>query len=226
MKTKKNDNANLENKRGILFSIGLVTALGFVLLAFELKTTPTPVKIVSNSGTSGVEVDYFPPIIEKVSKPAKPVIDVQTIEIVDDAQKVSDTFEIAGSEITENPLDFTISVFKLPDEKTDNTNEIFVIAEQMPEFPGGQLALMKYLANSIKYPVIAQENGIQGKVYVSFVINETGGIQDITLLRGVDPSLNKEALRVVKSLPNWKPGKQGGKAVKVRYSVPILFELK
>jgi protein TonB len=85
--------------------------------------------------------------------------------------------------------------------------------------------LQQYLANSINYPLIAQENGIQGKVFISFVINENGDISDVTLVRGVDAALDKEALRVIRSLPKWKPGKQGGKAVKVRYNVPINFEL-
>jgi protein TonB len=98
--------------------------------------------------------------------------------------------------------------------------------ENMPEFPGGELALRKYLANSIRYPAIAQDNGVMGKVYVSFVINEEGKIEDVTLVRGEDSSLIKEALRVVSSMPDWKPGRQGGKAVKVRYNVPIVFQLR
>ncbi|MGC9355372.1 MAG: TonB family protein [Mariniphaga sp.] len=104
--------------------------------------------------------------------------------------------------------------------------QIFFIVEEMPEFPGGELALRQYIANAIKYPVIAQENGIQGRVYVTFVVNTDGSVADARIARGVDPSLDKEALRVVNSLPKWKPGKQRGKPVRVSYTVPINFVLQ
>jgi protein TonB len=96
----------------------------------------------------------------------------------------------------------------------------------MPDFPGGQLALRKFIAQAIKYPVIAQENGIQGKVFVNFVVAKDGTVTNAKIARGVDPSLDKEALRVVNSLPKWKPGKQGGKPVRVSYTVPINFVLQ
>jgi len=104
--------------------------------------------------------------------------------------------------------------------------EVFVIVEQMPEFPGGETALRKYIANAIKYPVIAQENGIQGKVFVTFVVDKDGSITQAKVTRGIDPSLDKEALRVINSLPGWVPGRQGGKPVKVSYTVPISFVLQ
>jgi protein TonB len=103
---------------------------------------------------------------------------------------------------------------------------VFFIVEEMPEFPGGQLALRTFIAQSIKYPVIAQENGIQGKVFINFVVEKDGTVTKATVFRGVDPSLDKEALRVVNSLPKWKPGKQGGKPVRVSYTVPINFQLQ
>jgi len=108
----------------------------------------------------------------------------------------------------------------------ENDSEIFFIVEDMPEFPGGDLALRKFIANSIKYPEIAQENGIQGKVYVSFVVGADGYVKNAKIARGVDPSLDKEALRVVNDLPVWKPGKQRGQAVNVQYTVPINFLLQ
>ena len=96
----------------------------------------------------------------------------------------------------------------------------------MPEFPGGEAALRQFLATAVKYPVIAQENGIQGRVYVTFVVNTDGSITDARIARGVDPSIDKEALRVVNTLPKWKPGKQRGKPVRVSYTVPINFVLQ
>jgi protein TonB len=96
----------------------------------------------------------------------------------------------------------------------------------MPEFPGGELALRKYISNNIEYPQVAQDNGIQGKVYVTFVVSKDGSVANARIARGVDPALDKEALRVVNSLPKWKPGKQRGENVNVSYTVPINFALQ
>ncbi|HPF52000.1 MAG TPA: M56 family metallopeptidase [Draconibacterium sp.] len=111
-------------------------------------------------------------------------------------------------------------------QKTIDGEDVFFIVEEMPEFPGGDLALRKYIANSIKYPEIAQDKGIQGKVYVTFVVSKDGTVANARIARGVDPSLDKEALRVVSSLPQWKPGKQRGENVNVSYTVPINFVLQ
>jgi bla regulator protein blaR1 len=113
-----------------------------------------------------------------------------------------------------------------PKTKNNQEEPIFSRVEEMPQFPGGELALRKYIANELKYPVIAQENGIQGKVYVSFIITKEGKVTEPSISRGVDPALDKEALRVIGSLPDWKPGKQGGQAVNVWYTVPITFGLQ
>ena len=96
----------------------------------------------------------------------------------------------------------------------------------MPSFPGGQGALMQYLANNIKYPVVAQENGVQGRVVVSFVVERDGSITDVQVVRSVDPSLDREAQRVVRNMPRWIPGKQNGQAVRVKYNVPVAFRLQ
>ena len=104
---------------------------------------------------------------------------------------------------------------------------VFVIVESMPEFPGGQQALFKYLSENVKYPVIAQENGIQGRVVCQFVVNKDGSIDDIEVVRsGGDPSLDKEAVRLIRSMPKWKPGRHKGKAVRVKYAVPVNFKLQ
>jgi protein TonB len=112
------------------------------------------------------------------------------------------------------------------EEEEEEETQVFFIVEDMPEFPGGEAALRQFIASAIKYPVIAQENGIQGRVYVTFVVNTDGSVADAKIARGVDPSLDKEALRVVNTLPKWKPGMQRGKAVRVSYTVPINFVLQ
>ncbi|MFA6751517.1 MAG: energy transducer TonB, partial [Fermentimonas sp.] len=106
------------------------------------------------------------------------------------------------------------------------TNEIFMVVEEQPEFPGGNEALMKYLSENIKYPFIALDNGIQGSVITNFVIEKDGTLTDVKVARGVDPSLDKEALRLIEAMPRWKPGKQKGEVVRVRYSLPVVFRLQ
>ena len=113
-----------------------------------------------------------------------------------------------------------------PAPKPEVATKVFDVVEEMPSFPGGQGALMQYLASNIKYPVVAQENGVQGRVIVSFVVERDGSISDVKVARSVDPSLDREAQRVVKSMPKWKPGKQNGSAVRVKYTVPVVFRLQ
>ena len=113
-----------------------------------------------------------------------------------------------------------------PAPKPEVSTKVFDVVEEMPSFPGGQGALMSYLASNIKYPVVAQENGVQGRVIVSFVVERDGSISDVKVARSVDPSLDREAQRVVKSMPRWKPGKQNGSAVRVKYTVPVVFRLQ
>lgn len=114
----------------------------------------------------------------------------------------------------------------VPQKPRDPSDQVFTVVEVMPEFPGGQGALLQFLARSVKYPVIAQENGIQGRVTASFIVEKDGSISDIEVIRGVDPSLDKEAVRVLSQMPNWKPGTQRGKEVAVKYTVPVTFRLQ
>nr|WP_297027097.1 energy transducer TonB [Prevotella sp.] len=113
-----------------------------------------------------------------------------------------------------------------PAPKPEVATKVFDVVEEMPSFPGGQGALMQYLSSNIKYPVVAQENGVQGRVIVSFVVERDGSISDVKVARSVDPSLDREAQRVVKSMPRWSPGKQNGSTVRVKYTVPVIFRLQ
>lgn len=110
--------------------------------------------------------------------------------------------------------------------KPEVSNKVFDVVEVMPSFPGGQAALMQFLSSNIKYPVVAQENGVQGRVIVGFVVEPDGSISGVNVMRSVDPSLDREATRVVKSMPKWNPGKQNGSAVRVKYTVPVVFRLQ
>ena len=113
-----------------------------------------------------------------------------------------------------------------PAPKPEVSNKVFDVVEEMPSFPGGQGALMSFLNSNIKYPVVAQENGVQGRVIVGFVVERDGSITDVKVMRSVDPSLDREAQRVIKAMPKWKPGKQNGSAVRVKYTVPVVFRLQ
>ena len=113
-----------------------------------------------------------------------------------------------------------------PAPKPEVATKVFDVVEEMPSFPGGSAALMSYLSSNTKYPVVAQENGVQGRVIVSFVVERDGSISDVKVARSVDPSLDREAQRVVKSMPRWSPGKQNGSTVRVKYTVPVVFRLQ
>lgn len=113
-----------------------------------------------------------------------------------------------------------------PQPPVVNEEHVFEVTETMPEFPGGNAEMMKYLKKHTKYPVVAEEKGVEGKVIVQFVVNRDGSIVEPTVVKSVDPSLDKEAIRVVSSMPKWKPGVQGGKIVRTKYTLPVLFELK
>ena len=113
-----------------------------------------------------------------------------------------------------------------PEPVKEEETKVFDVVEQMPSFPGGPSALMQYLSSNIKYPVVAEENGVQGRVVCTFVVEKDGSITDVRVVKSVDPSLDKEAVRVVKSMPKWIPGKQNGSAVRVKYTVPVTFRLQ
>lgn len=149
------------------------------------------------------------------------------LNIVDNNTQVNDDLSIFDSEADKETFVDVAPIVQAKEEKEEAEEaQVFFIVEEMPEFPGGEAALRAFIAKAINYPVIAQENGIQGKVYVTFVVDKDGGISDAKIARGVDASLDKEALRVVNSLPKWKPGKQRGKPVRVSYTVPISFVLQ
>ncbi|MFW6277092.1 MAG: energy transducer TonB [Prolixibacteraceae bacterium] len=226
MESKKTSKADLESKRNTFLLLGLVVALGLILLAFEWTTSPTKASDLGDIQAQEVEEEIIPITREQVQPPPPPPPKViEVLNIVDDDVEIEDELEIEDTEADDETIIDVAPVVVADEEEEEEESKVFFIVEDMPEFPGGEMALRKYIANAIKYPVIAQENGIQGKVYVQFVVEKDGSIQDARIARGVDPSLDKEALRVVNTLPKWKPGQQRGKPVRVSYTVPINFVL-
>jgi protein TonB len=225
MEVKKNKKADLERKRALFFQIGLIVTLGLILLAFEWTTTdPT----INTSLIDDEEVleEEAPPITrhQEIQPPPPPQQAIDLLQIVDNDVELDEELEIEDVEMDED-YEVDLSDFDFDDDE-ETGDQIFMVVEEMPEFPGGTRALLKYIAQNVKYPVICQENGVQGMVSVSFVINEKGEVTNVKAFRGTDANLEQEAVRVVKSLPNWKPGKQRGKAVKVSYNVPVRFKLQ
>ncbi|MBR8535560.1 energy transducer TonB [Carboxylicivirga mesophila] len=227
MEVKKSPKADLENKKSVFMQIGLVVTLAIVLIAFEWTTTDVDASQFEMVEELEAEEEIMPITRQEEVKPPPPppppkVADV--LNIVEDDVELDEELDIEDTEMEEDTeIDF--SDLAMEEEESDDA-PVFFIVEDMPEFPGGEEALRKYIAQSVKYPVIAQENGIQGRVYVSFVVNTKGKVTDVKIARGVDPNLDKEAIRVVQAMPAWKPGKQRGKAVKVSYTVPINFVLQ
>jgi protein TonB len=226
MEPKKSPKADLESKRSIFVQLGLVLSLGIVLLAFSLSNQVSEADSLGEMAVQEVEDEMIPITRQEEVKPPPPppppkVVEVLTI--VDDDTDIEDELEIEDTEADDETV---VEVAPIVEEEEEDEAEVFFIVEDMPVFPGGDLALRKYIAQSIKYPVIAQENGIQGKVFITFVVGKDGSVTNARIARGVDPSLDKEALRVVNTLPKWKPGKQRGKPVRVSYTVPINFVLQ
>ncbi len=227
MEIKKNPKADLEKRKLTFVLIGLTTILAALFVAFEW-TTSNVVKH-DNAGLADVlfEEEIIPPTVQEATPPPPPppapVIE-EILTIVDDEKEIEQV-EIQTYEDDQNKAQEIIAM-PAPAEEDEVTNEIFTVVEDMPMFPGGESALLSYIGKSVKYPVIAQENGIQGRVIVSFVVEKDGSVADATVVRGVDPSLDKEALRVVNSMPKWTPGKQRGKPVRVKYTLPVTFRLQ
>lgn len=229
MEIKKTPKADLENKKSTWLLIGYVIVLAFMFVAFEW--TKRDVQVDTSQAVADVvfEEEIEIPITEQPEVVAPPPPEapsfVETLTIVDDDADVEET-TIASSEETGQAVEIKYVPVAVEEEEPEEQT-IFEVVEQMPEFPdGGMAGLMQYLSKNIKYPTIAQENGTQGRVTVQFVVNKDGSIVDAKVLRGVDPYLDKEALRVIGTMPKWKPGMQRGKPVRVKYTVPVMFRLQ
>lgn len=174
-------------------------------------------------------IKFTAPVIKKDAE-VKPEEEMKTQDQIMQTNTAIGALDVKGNSDQGEILKVTQRVetepVKAEAPKPEVENKVFDVVEQMPSFPGGQSALMSYLANNIKYPVVAQENGVQGRVVVSFVVERDGSITDVQVVRSVDPSLDREAQRVVRSMPKWIPGKQNGQAVRVKYNVPVSFRLE
>lgn len=180
-----------------------------------------PEKVVERVKSS---VKFTAPVIKKDNE-VKPEDELKTQDELMNTKTAIGALDVKGNDDANGEVLKIKEAVAQPEPKPE-VEKVFDVVEQMPSFPGGPAALMEWLSNNVKYPVVAQENGVQGRVVVSFVVERDGSITDVKVVRGVDPSLDKEASRVVRAMPRWIPGKQNGSAVRVKYNVPVAFRLQ
>ena len=230
MEIKKSPKANLENKKFMFMEIGLIVALLIVLGAFEWSTTESSVSILEEEVAVVIEEEQVPITQEEQlpppEVPKEPVMS-DVIDIVDDDIKVEDNFLISTEDDANLGVEIKDYVVEQQEEEVVEEEEIpFAIVEQKPTFQGKDPNhFTKWVFSKIVYPEIAKENGVQGRVTLQFTIDTDGSIRNVKVLRGVDSSLDKEAVRVVSSSPKWTPGKQRNKPVRVRFTFPVIFQL-
>lgn len=182
-----------------------------------------PEKVVEQVKSS---IKFTAPVIKKDSE-VKPEDELKTQDQIMETKTAIGSFDVKGNDDVNGEVLKAKEVIAQPEPpKHEEEAKVFDVVEQMPSFPGGPSALMEYLHDHVKYPVVAQENGVQGRVVVSFIVERDGSITDVRVVRSVDPSLDREAARVVSSMPRWTPGKQNGSAVRVKYNVPVMFKLQ
>jgi len=226
MEEKKSPKANLENKKLMFTQIGLIISLFIAWLAFEHKSyDKREIDPSLLRQTEVVEEEMVEITKQEEPKPQPVEMPKQTtqLEIVQDDVEVED-IEI-NAEMDQNEVMEEYVAPEIEEEEVVEA-EVFTIVEEMPSYPGGDAKMYEYLGKNIKYPQIARESSIQGRVFVNFVVEPDGSVSNVKVLRGIGGGCDEEAMRVVKTMPKWKPGKQRGKAVRVSYTLPVVFKLQ
>jgi len=230
MEIKKSHKADLEKGKGLSLLMGMVVGLAVLFVGFEWGAKDF--KVATDDGISDIVAEEEIEITRQEEAPPPPPpppapVVAEVLNIVEDDANVAQT-DLLSSEDSQSEAQTQTYVppAVVEEVEEESANQIFMIVEEMPEFPGGQAEMMSFIFKNLKYPDAAKENGIQGRVTCSFVINKDGTIVDAEVVRGIDASLDKEALRVINSMPKWKPGKQRGKPVRVKYNLPVNFRLQ
>ncbi|MEQ8546892.1 MAG: energy transducer TonB [Cyclobacteriaceae bacterium] len=223
MELKKNPKADLAKKSGLFMNIGLCASLALCILAFEWRTYEG-----GDLVDLGQVEDDFEDIMEipPTEQPPPPPPKVQLPEIIEvpDEEEIEEEIEVElDVEVTEETVIEDIVFEEAPAEEV--VDEVFTIVEDQPEFPGGMAAFYKYVGDNMKYPSTARRMGIEGRVYVQFVVDKVGNVTEVKAVKGIGAGCDEEAERVLRQSPKFKPGKQRGRAVKVRMVLPIIFRL-
>ena len=228
MEAKKTPKADLEKRRGLYLEIGLVVILALALVAFNIKSYDKEVKEV-NTRVAESEIDAevlnTPP--EELPPPPPPEQEIVAtdLKVVENDEQPINEVGLINAEDNANKAQETFVKVEVKEEEEVVEEEVFLVVEDDPEFPGGLSALSQYLASNIKYPQLAKENNITGKVFVSFVVEKDGSVGQVKILRDIGGGCGAEAVRVVKAMPKWKPGKQRGKPVRTQFNLPVDFSL-
>ena len=228
MEIKKSPKADLESKKLTFALIGLVVTLFIVWRVFEYKSYDKQIVDDLQKTVEVIEEEMVEITKQEQPKPQPPAPKPQVtqIEIVDNEEEIEEEIEI-DAEVSQDEVleEYDFTPPEIEEEEIVEA-EIFKVVEEMPEFPGGAAKMMEFIQKNIKYPLMARESDIQGRVFVNFVVEPDGSITNVTVMRGIGGGCDEEALRVVQSMPNWKPGKQRGSAVRCSFTVPIIFKLQ
>jgi protein TonB len=224
MEPKKNPKKDLNRKRTLFLQIGLVMSLTIVFVAFEWKTYEKQEDILTATGPVQIDQEIVQITQQEQPEPPKAPQVTTILEVVGDDEIIQDEIDISIEDRPDQAAQTYVPVL-VEEAPEPVAEEIFTFVEEYPEFPGGEKALYEYIKNNIRYPEVARTSGITGTVYVQFVVEKDGSISDVKVLRGIGGGCDEEAVRVVKSMPKWKPGKQRGQPVRVYYTLPIDFKL-
>jgi protein TonB len=228
MELKKNEKANLENKKSLFLQIGLILALIICILALEWTSGQKKDSIFDGMTEEAIEEEQIPVTEEtppeEIPPPEVTVTDL--FEIVEDDVVIENEVRFEDDETSEDKVvEIYAPVLQAEEEETED--EIFVIVEDMPKFRGGDInKFREWVQKRVRYPELAAENGIQGRVFISFVVETNGNVSNVTVTRSVDALLDEAAKEAVAASPKWEPGMQRGRPVRVRYSIPIIFQLQ
>ena len=230
MEIKKSEKANLENKKLLFLELGLIITLGIVWGAFEYTSKETNVSMLEDTTEILIEEEIIPITQDTPppppSAPKIPVLSDQ-IDIVDDEIEVNDDLFMNLEDDSNMGVEIMEYVEVTEEEVVEEEAIPFQLVEEKPSFQGGDAnQFSKWVNSRLEYPEIAKENGVQGRVTLQFTVEKDGSVTKVKVLRGVDPSLDKEAVRVVSMSPKWKPGKQRDRAVPVTYTFPVIFQLR
>ena len=229
MEIKKSEKANLENKKLLFVEIGLVVALGITFLAFEWTSKETSVSMLDEQTQVVLEEEIIPITHDTPPPPpAAPKIPVLSdqIDIVDDEIELEDDLFMNLEDDANLGVEI-MDYVEVEEEVVEEEAIPFQLFEEKQSFQGGDAnQFSKWVNQRLVYPEIAKENGVQGRVTLQFTVEKDGSVTKVKVLRGVDPSLDKEAVRVVSMSPKWKPGKQRDRAVPVTYTFPVIFQLR
>lgn|SRR5574344_123398 len=231
MEAKKTFKADLEKKKGLYLELGLVVVLAITLWAFNVKSYDIEeVMVTQRTAVDEIDETVLQTEQEKPPEPPtpeEPPVEVTEVHIIDNNAKSDNELGIIDAGSNANMANEPVAKVEVKDDEVETKEEeVFVFVEEQPAFPGGEAELFKYLHENIVYPDLAKSANITGMVTVRFVVEKDGSVSNVTVLRDIGGGCGAEAVRVVKAMPKWKPGKQRNKAVRTQFNLPVKFTLQ